>query len=115
MFKLLVFLSLFQLSALDFGASAKPAPITCPNVTDLQKTGQTSNTITYAWSNAYSGAQYRVWYTRQADGYTSSFQYTYSLSHTFTGLSAGHYTFYFQTLCGEESSNYIGVEDVIGG
>ena len=113
MFKLLAFLILFLSSVSGFASSSEPVPCSCLNVTELQKTGQSSSSISYSWSNAYSGAQFRVWYARQEDSYTSGFFYTNNLSFDFTGLSAGHYTFYFQVLCGGETSGYIGIEDTI--
>jgi hypothetical protein len=113
MYKLLAFLTLFLSAVSGFASSTKPAPCSCPNVTNLQKTGQTSSSISYAWNNAYSGTEFRVWYVRQGDNYTSGFFYTNNLSYQFTGLSTGVYTFYFQALCGEESSGYIGIEDTI--
>ena len=113
MFKLLVFLILFLPSVLGADPIVEPSVCSCPSVPNLQKTGQTSNSFTYGWGNAYTGAQYKVWYVRQEDGYNSGFFYTSSLSYSFTGLSAGHYTFYFQTQCDQESSSIIGIEDTI--
>lgn len=113
MFKMFVFLSLFNLSAFDFGPATETASSECPGVTNLQKTGQTSNSIAYSWSSAYNGAQYAVWYVRREDGYSSGLFYTSSTSYNFAGLSPGHYTFYFQTQCGEEMSGFIGIEDTI--
>ncbi|MDO8365500.1 MAG: hypothetical protein Q7T20_01800 [Saprospiraceae bacterium] len=114
MYKLLVFLALFLPSISGFASSSEPAaPCSCPNVTDVQETGQTSSSISYSWNNGYSGAQFKLWYTRQEDSYTSGFFYTNNLSYNFTGLSAGHYTFFFQALCEEETSGIIGIEDTI--
>lgn len=113
MLKLIAFLMLL-LPNTQASIPTDASPVcTCPVVANLEKTGETSNSISYSWDNVYSGAQYRVWYTRAADNYTSDFSYTYNNSFTFNGLSAGSYTFYFQTICGEESSSYIGVEDII--
>ncbi|MBC7777114.1 MAG: hypothetical protein H7246_16900 [Phycisphaerae bacterium] len=113
MFKLLAFLILFQTSIFAAAPSVEPSFCSCPSVPNLQKTGQTTNSFTYGWTTAYSGAQYRVWYIRQEDGYNSGFIYTNSLSYSFTGLSAGHYTFYFQTMCEQEASSVIGIEDTV--
>lgn len=110
MFKIF-FLSLFLLNTDAFDTTQTAA--VCPEMGTPQKTGQGSGTISFAWGSAYTGAQYRLWYTRTSDGYTSSVYHTYNLSHTFSGLSAGHHTFYFQTVCEGESSGYIGIEDVI--
>jgi hypothetical protein len=113
MLKLLAFLILLAPANPVSKPIVEPVVCTCPNISDLQKTAETSNSITYSWNNAYSGAQYRVWYSRQEDSYTSGFFYTYNTAYTFTGLSAGHYTFYFQAICGGETSGYIGTEDLI--
>ena len=117
MFKLFAFLILLIPSGIGSVPAIKPAveapTLTCPGISNLQKTGQTSASISYAWSNAYFGAQYKVWYVRQEDGYTSGYFYSYSPAYTFSGLSAGHYTFYFQALCEGEVSNYVGIEDTI--
>ena len=115
MFKLLAFLMLFMPSVFGAAPSTAPMDCTCPSVPNLQKTGQTSTSFTYGWTTAYTGAQYKVWYIRQEDGYNSGFFYTSSLSYSFTGLSAGHYTFYFQTQCDQEASSVIGIEDTIIG
>ncbi len=113
MFKLLAFLIIFLPSVFGTPPYTKRIDCSCPSVPCVQKTGQTSSSLSYSWSNAYTGAQYRVWYIRQEDGYNSGFLYTSSLACSFTGLSAGHYTLYFQTLCEEESSSVIGIEDMI--
>jgi hypothetical protein len=114
MFKMFAFLFLFLPSVFGANPVTEPQPCTCPEISNLQKTGETSNSLSYAWSSGYMGAQYKVWYHRAEDGYTSGFFYTYNLSYNFTGLSAGHYTFYFQSLCGNETSSYIGIEDTVG-
>ena len=112
MFHLLAFLLLLLPSNHGIVPTTEVIPFTCPDVSGLQKTSETSSSISYAWSNA--GAQYKLWYTREEDAFTSSFIYTYNTSYSFAGLSAGHYTFYFQALCGAETSGYIGDEDIIG-
>lgn len=84
---------------------------TCPEVTNLHKTSETSTSKSYGWNG--SGSEYKVWYYRSEDSYTSSVSTAYSTSYTFSGLTAGHYTFYVQTVCGAEASGFIGVEDVV--
>ena len=113
MFKLLVLLSFFQLSAFESQAPAIIAPSVCPEVTDLQKDGQTSNSITFSWSSSTPTAQYRVWYVRHSDNAFSGYFYTSSPGYCFSGLSADTYTFYVQAICGHEFSEYIGIEDCI--
>ncbi len=113
MFKLLAFSFFLIPSIFGFTPLTNSSICTCPGISNLQKTGQSSSSFTYTWSNS-NATQYKVWYTRQEDGYTSGFFYTTNPSFNFTGLSNGHYTFYFQTVCGGESSGYIGIEDTIG-
>lgn len=113
MFKIIVFLILFLPSVIGAAPSTEPGICFCPNITNLQKSGQTDNSFTFDWTSAYSGAQYKVWYVRQEDGYTSGYSYTSNNSFNFTGLSAGHYTFYIQTLCEQENSSAVGIEDLI--
>lgn len=114
MFKLLVLISLFQLQVNHFqGTETTQIALSCPAVSNLQKTGQTSDSFTFSWSVASPGVQYKVWYVRAEDGAFSGYFYTNNPAYCFSGLSAGHYTFYFQVLCGSESSEYIGIEDCI--
>lgn len=86
---------------------------TCPEVTNVQKTGQTSSSISFSWLAAEGATQYKVWYVRQADGFVGGTTFTSATAHVFTGLTPGAYVFYFQTICGGEASGFIGVEDTI--
>ncbi len=113
MFKILAFLILFLPTFMGAAPSTEPSSCYCPGITNLHKVAQTDNSFTFDWTSAYSGAQYRVWYVRQEDGYNSGYSYTSNNSFNFTGLSAGHYTFYIQTLCEQETSSAIGIEDLI--
>jgi hypothetical protein len=113
MFKVLLFLGFFISPA--FRPAPAPAPCTCPTVSNLQTTVRTASSLAFTWDGSGSGAQYKVWYVRHADSHFSGYFYPSGASYHFTGLSAGSYTFYFQTLCGEETSEYIGVEDTISG
>ncbi|MEZ4961425.1 MAG: fibronectin type III domain-containing protein [Saprospiraceae bacterium] len=112
MLKTLVFLWL----ALPFlpGLTSGPPAVTCdcPDIADLQKTGQTSNSITFEWSPVDGATTYKVRYYRQDDQYTSSFQYTGQTSLSFTNLPEGTYTFYFMAVCGSGESGIV-VEDLI--
>ncbi|MBL7807832.1 MAG: fibronectin type III domain-containing protein [Saprospiraceae bacterium] len=99
------------LTAAAWGNATNLPETTCPEPENVSKTGQTYNSFTFDWDPAFTGAQYRLWYVK--DGSASGFVYTYNLTYTFSNLSAGNYTFYFQTVCSGESSSYIGVEDWI--
>ncbi len=56
---------------------------------------------------------YTLKYVRQSDGYASPEYATSGTSYTFSGLSAGNYVFYVATICGDEKSSFIGVEDLV--
>lgn len=115
MFKWIVFLCLFAFTApREAVIYASGATCSCPDVYNLQKTGQTGNSITFSWDNSSYGTQlYRVWYVRMEDGYNSGYSYTGGSSYQFSGLPAGHYIFYFQAVCEGETGNFIGIEDTI--
>lgn len=104
-----IFVFCLFLTAAAWGNARIQPETTCPEPQNVAKTGQTSNSISLAWSPAFTGAQYRLWYTK--DGVSSSFVYTTNLEYTFSGLTAGNYTVYVQTVCSGESSNYIGIEE----
>ena len=113
MFKLLVLLSFLQWSNLPFNHPKTPAASLCPEVSNLQKTAQTANSLTFAWTEPTPNVQYRVWFIRHENSAFSGYFYTSNPSYCFSGLSAGTYTFYVQVMCGQEASEYIGIEDCI--
>ncbi|MCC6725462.1 MAG: hypothetical protein IT258_13220 [Saprospiraceae bacterium] len=114
MFKSIIFLAAFLPSVFGFDAIAPTAPdCACTAVANVQKTGQGSGSISFAWFSSSDATQYKIWYVRQSDGYTSANVLTTSSNHTFTGLAAGQYTFYFVKVCGGESSGYVGIEEII--
>ena len=115
MTKMIVFMMLFLPSVFGFSPATETATCDCPDITNLQETGQTSSSISYSWGGSLSADRYKVWYYRSEDQYTSSYFYTNSTAYTFSSLAAGHYTFYFVAECGSEESNIIGVEDVLQG
>lgn len=113
MLKTILFLTLFQLSAASFVTAVQTAPCNCPSATNLHKTGSTSTTYSCAWDAADNSAlEYKVWYVRSEDNYSSGTFTTTSKSYTFTGLTSGHYTFYVQVVCNGGTSEYVGIEDV---
>lgn len=78
------------------------------------RTGQSHGANTYAWSAVSGATQYAMFYVRKSDGFTSSVTYTTATSHTFSGLTAGNYAFYFATVCdGAALSDYIIVDDMV--
>ncbi|MFQ5448210.1 MAG: fibronectin type III domain-containing protein, partial [Saprospiraceae bacterium] len=82
----------------------------CEPVSGLVQTAHTSSSITYSWNGTADAEGYRVWYTRQGDLYTSPRYYTTNTSYTFSNLTPGVYTFYFETDCGGASQAII-IED----
>lgn len=115
MLKIIALISLLHWSALVPPSTGPGAEVSCPGISSLQEASQGSNSIAYSWSPGAYNPQYRVWYIRQEDSSFSGYFYTYNNAYEFSGLSAGHYTFYFQVVCGSEISSWIGIEDVISG
>lgn len=113
MFRFLFFFLLLANTPL-FPSVGPPALDQCPCVQNVQVTQRTNHSISFTWDAQSPGLQYKLWYVRQEDGATAGYFFTYDGDYTFSGLSSGHYTFYFQTLCGEGASGYIGIEDIIG-
>lgn len=81
-----------------------------PNVT---KTGQTSTSISFSWDAVEGATIYKMWYVRREDNYTSLEITTHDTFITYSDLPAGNYRFYFQTICGEESSSYVMIDDLM--
>jgi len=76
----------------------------CDPISSLTQVAKTSNSVSYSWNGSADAGTYRVWYVRQGDLYTSPAYYTTSTSFTFSNLSAGDYTFYFEAGCSESQS-----------
>ncbi|MBN8680105.1 MAG: hypothetical protein J0M29_17910 [Chitinophagales bacterium] len=81
-------------------------------IENLQHTsGQGS--ITYNW-NAVSGASnYKTYYVRLSDGYTSETFTVYSTCKPYSGLTSGAYRFYFAADCGSGTLEYIADEVIL--
>ncbi len=116
MLKVLLFLSLFHFSGLDFDAANSPQEQMdpCAAVSNLEKTGATSNSYAMAWDYSGDPILYKVWYVRQSDNYFSGYFYTTNTNYNFSGLSSGTHTFYCTVICRGGESGYIGIEDLIG-
>jgi hypothetical protein len=113
MFKTIVFLLFLMPAIFGFAPAKEAATCDCPSVTNLHKTGMSSSSFSYAWTGNEAADQYVVWYYRQEGQFTSGYSSTTKTSFTFTDLAPGHYTFYVMAQCGNEGSNYIGIEDHI--
>ena len=108
-----LFFALIVLSG--FSPIGKTVTADCPAVSNLHKTGETASTFTFAWDEPLVAVQYKVWWVRQEDGCTGASYLTTGSAFTFTGLAAGHYTFYAVTVCTGGESGWIGIEDAIAG
>ncbi|HLP92741.1 MAG TPA: hypothetical protein VK168_01850 [Saprospiraceae bacterium] len=102
---------------LFFGAQGFSVPSTVRKyqsciIENLQHTaGQGS--VTYNW-NAVSGANnYKTYYVRLSDGYTSETFTVYSNYKPFYGLTSGAYRFYFAADCGSGTLEYIADEVIL--
>ena len=98
------------------GTSATPTRpegmLTCQSPT-VSETGRGSGSVSFGW-NAVSGASgYHVWYVNTITHDGSGVFSTGSTSISFTGIPPGTYDFYFETVCGEEHSEYVVAEDII--
>ena len=109
------FILVLLLVSLSIGFSKKPSPRDghCGSPINVIKTGQTSNSVSFAWDSVENAIEYRVKYVRQEDGYLSPEFTTSSLNFTFTNLLQGTYRFYFSSVCGEGVSQFIITEDLI--
>ncbi len=87
--------------------------VNCPPASNLHKTVATSNSYSIAWSSVGEATQYKVWYVRLADGFVGTAAFTTGKAHTFTSLTPGRYVFYVATVCGSETSGFIGIEDIL--
>lgn len=94
-------------------AGVPPTPeVTCPTP-EVSITEQAASSVTFSW-NAVSGAtQYRIWYVRREDNYTSSVITTGGTSVTFSNLTSGTYDFHFQTSCGGDGNSAIIIAEIM--
>lgn len=85
----------------------------CPTVTNLHKLAETSSSFSMEWDAVGAATNYKVWNVRHSDGATLSSGFTSGTSYTFINLTPGAYTFFVAAVCGEERSDFIGIEDVL--
>ncbi|MCC6725848.1 MAG: hypothetical protein IT258_15165 [Saprospiraceae bacterium] len=115
MIKMIAFVVAFLPSVLGYQPVSEAPVCACSAVVNVQKTGQGSGSISFAWFSSSEATQYKLWYVRQSDGYTSAPVFIMPSNHTFSGLAAGQYTFYFVKICGGEASDITGIEDIVLG
>ncbi|MBI1228019.1 MAG: hypothetical protein GC192_22495 [Bacteroidetes bacterium] len=83
----------------------------CSAPSNLTVVSQTSSSVSFDWDDCGCGeTSYKVYYVKA--GQASSPVTTPTSDITFSSLSSGTYTFYFATICGEDSSSII-VEEII--
>ncbi|MDO8365211.1 MAG: hypothetical protein Q7T20_00345 [Saprospiraceae bacterium] len=95
-----------------FTAIPELQPVSCI-IDDLQRDGPSQSSVSYSWSAVSGATEYKVYYVRQSDGYTSSVQVSSSTGYTSPVLSTGTYTFFFAAVCGNETLSYIADEVII--
>jgi hypothetical protein len=80
---------------------------------NVDKTGASAGSISWAWDAVPSATNYKLWYVKISDHSTSGYIYTSNLYYTFSGMAAGEYMFYFEANCGGEESSITGIEDTV--
>ena len=89
-----------------------PVAITCdPPVATV--TGQSANSVSFAWGGLGGATEYRIWYVRQQDNYTSGTITTNNTNFTYSNLPPGTYRFYFATVCGLSTSGSYVIEELV--
>lgn len=110
MFLLLAFLAQatpsISLSAPTIEEVSCPAP-------SVVKTAHSSGFISFSWGSGTGATEYKAWYVRHNDNFTSQVITTGSTSISYSGLLPGNYSFYFQTVCGEDTSSYVIIDDLM--
>lgn len=93
-------------------AAALPEGQTCDQPS-AYVTMQSTNAVSFAWDAVSGATEYRVWYVREQDNYTSEVTSTGNTNITYSNLPAGTYRFYFTTVCGMVSSGSYVIPDLI--
>ncbi len=112
MLKIIVFLLYLLPGSVQPGA-LQAEDCNCPQVTNLQKSGESNGSYSISWSGHAAADGYAVWYTRLEDGYTSLEYSTTDISYSFGNLTSGRYLFQVAAVCEGEKSSWIGVEDIV--
>lgn len=105
--------ALLLLLPLTFGVSAtlqkegRAYPPPQPSIVSLS-----SGSVSFEWAPVSGATGYKVYYIRQESMLTSQEQSTDN-KPDFSGLPAGTYTFYFKSVFGSESSEYVVIDDLV--
>ena len=73
---------------------------------------QSSGSVTFGWAPVSGATGYKVYYLRKEASFTSQEQNT-NTEPNFSGLPAGTYKFFFKSVFGNESSEYIIIDDLV--
>lgn len=76
----------------------------CSSVYDMSLIGRTYTSASFDWDVAGSPDNFKVWYYRSEDNYTSAPVITSNPYYTFSSLTSGTYDFYVVAICGQEYS-----------
>jgi hypothetical protein len=96
-----------------FSAPAQREALTPCSSPTVSVTGQTANSISFAWDAVPEAIGYKVWYVRTSDNTTSQQYSTGNNYFSYSGLASGTYQFYFVTECAAGSSASIVIEVMI--
>ncbi len=110
-----LFLAVFSLQANNLPTHLAPADCSCDAPGNVVKTGQTDSSVSFSWGAVAGATDYKVWYVRIDDNYTSAQTTATGTSINYSGLPTGRYVFYFSTNCGGETSSIIIMEDIMMG
>ncbi len=90
--------------------------LSCDEPENVEKTGETGTTISFSWDACNCGeTSYKLYYWKDGESNPGPDNFTTNTNFTFTGLSAGDYSFYIHTVCGAQTSTAFIVIDEING
>ena len=90
--------------------------VTCDDPENVAETAHTVTDISFSWDTCNCDeTSYKVYYWKKGEASPGPDNFTTNTSYPFTGLSTGTYNFYFQTICGSETSGFVIIEDIIMG
>lgn len=85
---------------------------TCSAPSPFQS-GQGSGTLSFAWAPVGDATGYQIQYLNKSTNTLSNPVATGDAHVTVSGLAAGAYRFYFATVCGDQLSEFVIVDDLI--
>ncbi|MCC6458912.1 MAG: hypothetical protein IT260_00475 [Saprospiraceae bacterium] len=76
-------------------------------------TSRTSNSVSFSWDR--TAPNYKVWYHKHGEPYTSPVLTTSGTTFSFHNLPLGSYDFYFEPIIEDEAPGYVILEDLLMG